>query len=60
MDSDKILVLDYGVVKEFDSPENLLKAKGIFHSLYTASKTDNEENTEKILDETLEEGKIRQ
>lgn len=57
MDSDKILVLDYGVVKEFDSPENLLKAKGIFHSLYTASKTDNEENTEKILDETLEEGK---
>ncbi|CAH2350549.1 multiple drug resistance-associated protein-like transporter 1 [[Candida] railenensis] len=34
MDSDRVLVLDLGQVKEFDSPENLLKDKeGIFYSL---------------------------
>lgn len=34
MDSDKILVLDKGTVREFDSPQNLLKDKnGLFYSL---------------------------
>jgi len=34
MDSDKILVLDNGFVRELDSPENLLKnTSSIFYSL---------------------------
>nr|QFR37209.1 ABC transporter [Cyberlindnera americana] len=34
MDSDKILCLEFGKVKEFDSPENLLKNKdGLFYNL---------------------------
>ena len=29
----RVLVLDAGQVAEFDTPENLLKAKGIFYSM---------------------------
>lgn len=39
MDSDKIVVLDQGEVKEFDSPENLLKREdSLFYSLVNNSK----------------------
>ena len=33
MDSDRVLVLDHGEVKEFDSPQALLDQKGIFYLL---------------------------
>jgi len=33
MDSTRVLVLDAGKVVEFDSPSNLLKSGGIFHSM---------------------------
>jgi ABC-type multidrug transport system fused ATPase/permease subunit len=34
MDSDKILVLDQGMIAEYDSPKNLLaKADSVFYSL---------------------------
>ena len=33
MDSDKILLLDHGEVKEFDTPKNLLEKGGIFAEL---------------------------
>ncbi|XP_070581498.1 multidrug resistance-associated protein 1-like [Ptychodera flava] len=35
MDSTRVLVLDKGTVAEFDSPSNLLKSQGIFHSMAT-------------------------
>lgn len=35
---DKILVLDYGEIKEFDSPENLIKnTDSLFYELYKRS-----------------------
>ncbi|XP_076819725.1 multidrug resistance-associated protein 1-like isoform X2 [Clavelina lepadiformis] len=37
MDSTRVLVLDAGKVAEFDNPENLLKAKGIFYSMAKAA-----------------------
>ena len=33
LDSDRIVVLDHGVVKEFDSPSNLIDRKGLFYEL---------------------------
>lgn len=48
MDSDRILVLDFGEVKEFDTPQNLLDSEGMFYSLLQASKNadENLESTE--------------
>ena len=34
---DKILVLDKGKIVEFDSPDNLIKQKGLFYQLYKES-----------------------
>jgi len=33
LDSDRIVVLDHGVVKEFDTPAALVKSKGLFYEL---------------------------
>ncbi len=33
LDSDRVVVLQRGEVAEFDTPENLIKDKGIFYSL---------------------------
>lgn len=33
LDSDRIVVLDYGHVKEFDTPKNLIEKKGLFYEL---------------------------
>ena len=41
MDSDKVLVMNYGVAAEFDSPRKLLERNdGIFRSLVFADGTD--------------------
>lgn len=37
MDSDRILVLDYGEVKEFGKPQELLDSRGVYFELYVAS-----------------------
>jgi hypothetical protein len=47
MDSDKILVMNYGVAAEFDSPLKLLEMeKGIFRSLVEA---DGPETTQRLV-----------
>ncbi len=33
LDSDRIVVLDQGVVKEFDSPAELIRRRGLFYEL---------------------------
>jgi hypothetical protein len=33
VDSDRIVVLDHGSVREFDTPQNLVKSKGLFYEL---------------------------
>ena len=33
LDSDRIVVLDQGVVKEFDTPAELVKRRGLFYEL---------------------------
>lgn len=33
LDSDRVVVLDKGEVIEFDTPANLMKKQGVFHSL---------------------------
>lgn len=37
LDSDRIVVLDHGVVKEFDTPGNLVQSKGLFYELVRES-----------------------
>ena len=38
IDYDKVLVMDYGEIKEFDSPTNLIENKtGLFYELYKRS-----------------------
>ncbi|KAI9706829.1 MAG: hypothetical protein M1820_004800 [Bogoriella megaspora] len=37
MDSDRVLVLDKGTVKEFDSPEALIRQRGVFYELVKES-----------------------
>lgn len=37
LDSDRIVVLQSGEVKEFDTPANLVKSKGLFYELVRES-----------------------
>jgi len=37
LDSDRIVVLDHGTVKEFDTPANLVQSKGLFYELVRES-----------------------
>lgn len=45
MDSDRVMVLDKGKIVEFDSPEELLRNPGPFHSMAKEAGVDNVENT---------------
>lgn len=37
LDSDRIVVLDHGTVKEFDTPSNLVRSRGLFYELVRES-----------------------
>ena len=37
MDADRILILDKGLLNEFDTPKRLIENDGIFASMYKAS-----------------------
>ena len=37
LDSDRIIVLDYGTVAEFDTPSALIQKKGLFYELVKES-----------------------
>lgn len=37
LDSDRIVVLDHGQVKEFDTPAALVRSKGLFYELVRES-----------------------
>jgi ATP-binding cassette subfamily C (CFTR/MRP) protein 4 len=44
MDSDKVLVMDNGVIAEFDHPHVLLQSKGVFHELVAETGKNMSEN----------------
>ncbi|GJQ86451.1 hypothetical protein Trydic_g10358 [Trypoxylus dichotomus] len=48
IDSDKVLVMDAGTVKEFDHPYVLLKNKGVFYEMVQQTGTAMAENLYKI------------
>jgi ATP-binding cassette, subfamily C (CFTR/MRP), member 4 len=48
MDSDRILVMNYGKVEEFDTPLNLLQNKGIFSEMVKAAGAEEEQNLIKM------------
>lgn len=37
LDSDRIVVLDHGTVKEFDTPSKLVQSRGLFYELVRES-----------------------